>query len=251
MKYDELYNKAIEKIGEGEYEEALKYLDEAIKENENDTRAWIAKATALMDLKDYEKAIEIIDRVITMDENDDFVVALKGVALYETGRDGSEFLDRALKMNPKNFTAMYWKGVVEGRAGRKENEAELKGNAAFILFAAGGDAEALRIFREVYYSGVDLPIRYECGIAYAAMVDYVIPLVDKKDAEKLIEEMDKIIEDCWEHRNMICESARVLLNDMVGEEVKNIVVNDEKDLVFKKLFEPWQEEVENGEEKEN
>ena len=211
MKYDELYGKAIEKIGEGEYEEAIKYLDEAIKENENDTRAWIVKATALMNLKDYEKAIEIIDRVISMDGNDDFVIALKGIALHETGKEGKEFLDRALKINPKNFTAMYWKGLIEGRAGKKENEAKLKGNAAFILFVAGGDAEALRIFREVYDMDVD-----------------------------------EIIEDCWKHRNMICKSAKVLLNDMVRDEVEDFVVKDEKDLVFKKLLEKLEGENEAG-----
>jgi len=246
MNYEELYGKAIEKIGDGEYEEAIKYLDEAIKENENDVRAWIAKATALMDMKDYENATQILDKVIAMDENDDFVVALKGIALYETGKDGSEFLDRALKMNPKNFTAMYWKGVMEGKAGRKENEAELKGKAAFILFAAGGDAEALGIFSDVYNLDVDLPIRYECGIAYAAMLDYAIPFVGKENAERLMEEVDKIIEDCWEHRSMICESARALLNEMVGEEPEDFVVEDEKDFVFEKLM-----GVEYGEEEEN
>ncbi len=246
MNYEELYGKAIEKIGNGNYEEAIKYLDEAIKENENDTRAWIAKATALMDMKDYENAIQILDRVISMDENDDFVVALKGVALYETGRDGSEFLNKALKMNPKNFTAMYWKGVIEGKAGRKENEAELKGNAAFILFAAGGDAEALGIFSEVYSLDVELSIRYECGIAYASMLDYAIPFVGKENAQRLMDEVDEIIEDCWEHRHIICKSARALLNEMVGEEPEDFVVEDEKDFVFERLM-----GVEYGEEEEN
>ncbi|RLF44578.1 MAG: hypothetical protein DRN29_08175, partial [Thermoplasmata archaeon] len=201
---------------------------------------WMTKGAILMDLNKPKEAMEYFDRAIEIDENNDFAIASKGVALYKIGKDkeGEKYLDRALEINPKSFTALYWKGEMKGRKGKKEEEIELKGNAAFILFAAGGGEGALKIFREVYYSGVDLPIRYECGVAYAAMADYLLLLADEEDAEKVREEINKIVEDCWEHRNMICKSARALLNDMVGEEVESIVVNDEKDFVFKKLFEP-------------
>ncbi len=248
MNYEELYEMATEKAIEGDYEKALKYLDKAIKENENDARVWMAKGTALAELGKNEEAIRCYDKTIEIDANNDFAFALKGVALYEigNGREAKKYFDIALKMNPKNFTAMYWKGVMEGKAGNKEEEANLKGKSAFIFFAAGPDIESMEIFEEVYYSNIDLPIRYECGIAYAAMLGLTVSLVEDSQAEKMGEEYHNILSDCWKNKEKVCKSAEILLNAMMNESFGIIIVNDEKDFTFKKLFELWFEELEEG-----
>ncbi|HEC77143.1 MAG TPA: tetratricopeptide repeat protein [Thermoplasmatales archaeon] len=246
MKEDEYENfmeKVGEKIIEGDYEEAIKFIDDVIKKND-DERIWITKGTILMDLNEMEDAIKCFDKALEINANNDFAIAFKGVTLYRIGEEneGEKCFDEVLSMNPKNFIALYWKGVVEGKKGRKENEIELKGKAAFILFTTGGDVESFNLFREVYYSGVDMPIRYECGVAYAGILDYILMM--RKD-KKLEEEYDAIVLDCWKNREKICKSAQILLADMMGEEVEEeIVVNDEKDFVFKKLFETWFNEME-------
>ena len=248
MNYDEIYEKAMEKANNGDFEGALKYFDAAIKENENDKRAWVGKASLLMDLGKVDEALKNIEMALKI-EKDDYSLALKGVALYEMKNDMAiQFLNEALEMNEKNFIALYWKGVIEGERGNKKEEAELKGNAAFLLFSVGGDAEALKIFKEVYYLNQDLPICYECGIAYATMVDYVLPFIEEN--EELEKEKNEIIENCWKNRDKVSKPAFILLSRIVEGKEEEIKVENEKDFVFKMLMEMG-EEVENGEEEEN
>lgn len=245
--YMDLMEKVNEKVMKEDYEGAMKIIDEAIEKND-DERIWITKGTILMDLNEMEDAIKCFDNALEINADNEFATAFKGVALYRIGEEneGERCFDKVLSINPKNFIALYWKGVAEGGRGKRENEIKLKGESAFILFATGGDVEALNIFREVYYSGLDIPIRYECGVAYAGILDYVLMM---EENEKLEEEYNAIILDCWENRERICKSAQILLADMMGEEVEEkIAVNNEKDFVFKKLFEPWFNEMggENG-----
>jgi len=252
MKRDEYYEKLIEKVEEemmeGNYERALKYVDKimATKKNEN---LWMIKGKLLMELNKFEEALECFDKALEINEKNDMAIVLKGALLCRTNRidEGEKLINTALKLNPKNFAALYLKGAIEGLRGRKENELKLKAEAAFILFYIGANIDAFYIFREIYYSGIDLPIRYECGIAYAAMLKFLI-LIGPYD-EKKEEEHTEIVLDCWENKEKICKSAKILLNDMMEEEVGDIVANNEKDYTFKKLLERL--EVENGEEKEN
>lgn len=241
--YMEFMEKINRKIMNGDYDGAMKIIDEAIKKND-DERIWITKGTILMDLNEMDDAIKCFDKALEINADNEFAIAFKGVALYRRGdeKEGEKCFDEVLSINPKNFIALYWKGVLEGNRGRRENEIKLKGESAFILFATGGDIESLDIFREVYYSGVDIPIRYECGVAYAGMLDYVLMV---KENEKLEEEHNSIVMNCWENKEKICKSAQILLADMMGEEVEEkIIVNNEKDFVFKKLLEPWFDEME-------
>ena len=246
MKDDEFENlmkKLEEKMVEGDYEGAMECIDNAIKEN-GDERLWMIKGSILMDSNKMEEAIKCFDEALAINANNDFAIAFKGIALYRIGEEneGEKYIDDALAINPKNFTALYWKGVIEGKNGRKENEIKLKAASAFILFATGGDVESLDIFKEVYYSGVDIPARYECGVAYAAILNYILMSNEDKNLE---EEYYAIVSDCWKNKEKICKSAQILLADMMGEkEEERIVVNNEKDFVFKKLSMPWFDEME-------
>jgi len=250
MKYEELYEMAAEKAMEGKYEEALEYLNKCIEIGAGDAEIWMAKGTVLLDMEKYEEALDAINKSLQIDEKNDFALALKGVALYELGdKKAGEYFDMALKINANNYTALYWKGELAGKKGDKNAEAELKGKAAFLLFAENAQGEAMNIFSEVYHSDVDLSIRYECGVAYAAMLDFILSVFDDDKKEK---EYEKILQDCLKNKEKMCKSAQILLDDLMGEKREEIIVKDDRDFVFKKLMEPWYlEEVEYGEEEEN
>ncbi len=239
MKFEEFIEEIDLLLSEKKYEEALKRIDEKIKERE-DEKLWTVKGSILIKRNEIEKAMKCFDKALEINKKNDIPLALKGLAFYEIDmlNEAEKLFDKSL--NERNFTSLYWKGEIERKKGNREREIELKGKAAFILFAIGGDAESMSIFGEVYYSGDDVPIRYECGVAYASMLENVLAIVKDEERE---EEYDEIVLDCWKNREKICKSAQILLADMMGEEMEEkIVVNDEKDFVFKDLLEKLLEE---------
>ena len=101
-----------------------------------------------------------------------------------------------------------------------------KGKVSFLFYMKGWIENAYRHFAEVYYMEIDLPIRYECGVAYAALLCLENELYDA------------VVGECWKHRNEISSSARVVLEYLVERKEGEIKeVKNEKGMVFKDLME--------------
>ena len=191
----------------GKYKEAIKCYDKALKINPNDVDAWNNKGIILGELGKYEKAIKCFDKALEI--NPKYVGAWnnKGWALYKLGK-------LVEKKKPKEAKQKY------------EEAIKAMGNVAFLFYTEGRIENAYKHFEEVYYMEIDLPIRYECGVAYAALLCL---------GNKLY---DTVVGECWKHKDEISSSARVVLEYLVERKEGEIKeVKNEKGMVFKDLME--------------
>ena len=94
-------------------EEAILYLDEAIKLNPNDDRNWRWKGSCLNNLKHYEDAIICFDEAIKLNPNNDRNWQWKGSCLnnLQHYEDAIICFDEAIKLNPNNDSNWQWKDL--------------------------------------------------------------------------------------------------------------------------------------------
>jgi len=126
-------------VEQGNYEEAVKALDNATKLSPQDKHIWMSKGLILSaHLSRYNESIEAYERAIHIDPGEADAWFGKGAALNKTGRyeEAITSLDRAIELDPKSVAA--WK---------------VKGDA---LKALGHDTEADDAYakaRELGYQG--------------------------------------------------------------------------------------------------
>lgn len=129
----QLNDEALALIDEGEYEEAIDLLNQALSiatENER-----LIKMTdtiynnlgyAYVELGEYERSLEYIDKALEILPNDEYEYTNKANALQSLGRleEAQEFYELALKENKHNANAHYGLGMIHYEAGRYDQAIE-------------------------------------------------------------------------------------------------------------------------------
>jgi len=93
---------------QGQNEQAIIYLDKAIKSDPEDALYRAFKGVALSNLERWNEALESFDKAVDLDPEDALYLASKGVALsnLERWNEALESFDKAVDLDPKN--ARYW-----------------------------------------------------------------------------------------------------------------------------------------------
>jgi tetratricopeptide (TPR) repeat protein len=106
----------------GMKEEALRYIDRALKLDPLLADAWRTKALCLYSLGKIEVGGQCLDRTIELAPDDDWAVYLKGLALNEQNRaeEAIPYFDRAIDLNPHFAEIWSDKGIALGSLGRIE-----------------------------------------------------------------------------------------------------------------------------------
>jgi len=116
----ELISLASMALGNGDYDRALRLLDQATRADPNCALAWWGKALALAELGRIGEALECYDRALQINPKLAGAWENKGEALGKLGRyaEALECYDRALQIDPKYAVAWYNRGVALGELGR-------------------------------------------------------------------------------------------------------------------------------------
>ena len=87
----------------GQYEDALKYSDELLKLNKNNSHNWNIKGAILNRLGNYEAALESLNEALRLDPKNPYALCNKGETLKKMGNyfEAMEYIDKALDINPK------------------------------------------------------------------------------------------------------------------------------------------------------
>lgn len=227
-------------------EEALRSINKAIRIQPNYVVALINKGKILHDLHQYSKAIYWINKALKI--NPSSIEALYNKALsLEFLPDGKRLeniafikramkcYDKILKINPEFTSAWIRKSYCYHVLGKDTKFVEAMGMVSFLLYkedSMENDRKILKSTEDLFlnvYNFVqeygEFGICYECGIVNASMryihgnIYYNIAL------------------DCWNHKDMLCDSAKVVLDYLVKDKkskIKNI--KDVKDFTFKNLY---------------
>jgi len=110
----------------GDYDEALKTFDEALKINPSSSLAWYNKGVVLYELERDEEAIEAYNQAIKFNPNDIDALNNKGIILGDLGKyqESIDLFNRALAIDPKYGHAWYNKGLALEEIGRKNEATE-------------------------------------------------------------------------------------------------------------------------------
>lgn len=105
-----------------DYEQALPFLDRAVRLKSDYAEAWVNKGIALYKLGRHEEALEAQEKALALKPNYPDALVNKANALDELGRreEALDFLDRALELRPAFPDALNNKGVVLRKMGRYE-----------------------------------------------------------------------------------------------------------------------------------
>ncbi|MBN2733406.1 MAG: tetratricopeptide repeat protein [Methanomicrobiaceae archaeon] len=129
-----LYNSAIDLANEGNLDESLAMLNQAIETDENFTIAYAAKAGVLVAMGDYEGALAAADKATELNPNQADAWVNKATALISLGRfeEGLLASDKAIELEPDYFEAWLNKGTALGGLGRYQEELEASEKAIEI-----------------------------------------------------------------------------------------------------------------------
>jgi len=107
----------------GEYKEAIKCYNKALKIDPKFSRAWYNKGSAFHDLEKYKEAIKCYDKAIEI--NPEYAAAWnnKGVALekQEKYKEAIKCYDKAIEINPNNIKSYQHHSEVLIITGKLEN----------------------------------------------------------------------------------------------------------------------------------
>jgi tetratricopeptide (TPR) repeat protein len=97
----------------GNYEDALKYYEKALKIEPRNVYALNYAGLSLAKLQKYERAIMYFDQALDVDRNNVFALTFKGISLggLQKYNDAIESYDEALAIEPNNFRALVSKGA--------------------------------------------------------------------------------------------------------------------------------------------
>ena len=85
-KADDLNNDGVDLCDQGQFEEAIKCFDEAIRLNPEDKLVWFHKGLSLCELENYDGAITCFDEAIKIDSKFSLPWNNRGRALLELER---------------------------------------------------------------------------------------------------------------------------------------------------------------------
>jgi tetratricopeptide (TPR) repeat protein len=122
----ELYQIGSRKISEGEFTEALRYLEKAIKVNPKLTGAYNLAGDCFRSLGQHQKAIEIYKQAIEIDPNNTEACCNLGTTYRDLGRhdEAIEVFKQTVRRNPNNAVAYYNLGIAYRDLGRHDEAIE-------------------------------------------------------------------------------------------------------------------------------
>ena len=119
---DLLFNKAYSLAELGKFNEAIKWYDKALRIKPDDVDALNNKGWALYNLGKYNEAIEYFDKALRI--KPDYVDALnnKGVSLEKLGKynEAIEWYDKALRIKPDYVDALNNKRLAQKKLGKED-----------------------------------------------------------------------------------------------------------------------------------
>jgi tetratricopeptide (TPR) repeat protein len=123
---DELIKKGCLEAGEGKFEEAIRFFDQAIEERPFTVEAWSGKANALMKLGRYVDAIVCYEKCIELKPDWEEFWDAKGRALAAGGKSEEAITcyEKAIEINYEYAQAWSDKGNALATFGQKDAAAE-------------------------------------------------------------------------------------------------------------------------------
>ncbi|MGQ9722748.1 MAG: tetratricopeptide repeat protein [Candidatus Jordarchaeum sp.] len=115
-----LVSKGNSMVDRGEFEEAIKFYDQALEIDPKDVVALANKGTALDQLGKYREAVECFDKVLEINKKDVEALNNKGSSLIRLGKysEAIKHFNDALAVSPYNFVTHYNKGLALGKLGK-------------------------------------------------------------------------------------------------------------------------------------
>lgn len=182
-------NEGINLSEEGNYTEAIRAFDEALKINPQNATTWNEKGMVLAKLRKYDDAIKAYDEALKINPQNVDAWKNKGNALRNLGRyeEAFEAWDEALKINPQFAKAWFSKGNALSDLGKYEEAIKAydealkinpkdndtwnnKGNA---LSNIGRYEEAIKALDEALkINSQDAEVWYNKGLAFAGLGKY-------------------------------------------------------------------------------
>jgi tetratricopeptide (TPR) repeat protein/serine/threonine protein kinase len=122
----ELYQLGSRKTSQGEFTEALMYLEKAIKVNPKFTGAYNLAGDCFRSLGQHQKAIEIYKQAIEIDPNNTDACCNLGTTYRDLGRhnEAIEVFKQTIRRNPNNTVAYYNLGITYRDLGRHDEAIE-------------------------------------------------------------------------------------------------------------------------------
>jgi len=122
----ELYRLGLSKTSQGEFTEALMYLEKAIKVNPKFTGAYNLAGDCFRYLGQHQKAIKIYEQAIEVDPNNTDAYCNLGITYRNLGRhdEAIKVFKQTIKINPNNTNAYYNLGITYRDLGRHDEAIE-------------------------------------------------------------------------------------------------------------------------------
>jgi tetratricopeptide (TPR) repeat protein len=95
-------------LGRGEYDTAIRYYDEAIRQNPQFARPYHGRGVAYLHKQQYDEAIASIGEAIRLDPKNDVALFDRGLAHWQSGDTKNAIADfsRAIEVNPRSDGAL-------------------------------------------------------------------------------------------------------------------------------------------------
>ena len=178
-----LYNKSLIILEEGNFEESIKLLDEALK-TKFDINILIQKGICLLKEEKYEEAISIFDEALNIDDKNIKAYIGKGQALFGLNKinESIEEYNKALNLDPNNTDANISKANSLMKNDLKE--------------------EAINLYKK----GIDL--NEEGDINCINLINYVFCLIEINQTEEVKNLVDKSIKLYELQKNKLTEKEK-------------------------------------------
>jgi tetratricopeptide (TPR) repeat protein len=140
----EMVLKAVTHFHKQEYDETIRYCDELITIDPNDSLGWNYKGRALAELGRYHDALTCFDKAIEIDPNSANTWTYKGIALTKLGSydEAKRQFDRVLKINPNDANTWYYRACCNIR------EAEIDSGLGDLRRAIGIDKQCIEYAKQ-------------------------------------------------------------------------------------------------------
>ncbi|MCX6678341.1 MAG: tetratricopeptide repeat protein [Methanothrix sp.] len=131
MAAEDWYNKGVTVFRQGEYDEATRYFDEAIRLDPNYAIAWYDKGASLYRLHRYDEALQAYDEAIKLDPSNVNAWYNKGATLDKQGKldEAIRAYDEAIRLDPNNADIWYDKAIALGALGRNSESMQASNEA--------------------------------------------------------------------------------------------------------------------------
>ncbi|MFA5293775.1 MAG: tetratricopeptide repeat protein [Phycisphaerae bacterium] len=122
----ELYQLGLSKTSQGEFTEALIYLEKAIKVNPKFTGAYNLAGDCFRYIGQHQKAIKIYEQAIEVDPNNTDAYCNLGITYRNLGRhdEAIKVFKQTIRINPNNTNAYYNLGITYRDLGRHDEAIE-------------------------------------------------------------------------------------------------------------------------------